>query len=118
MTLRRIVALAIDWGASILVAQVIPGVSEYGSRSNSLATLAIFTFEVVILTWLMGASFGQKLIGLRIISIDGKNVKLIQAIVRTFFIILVFPPLLADKENRGLHDKIARTRLLDLKKLN
>ena len=118
MTLRRIVALAIDWGASILVAQVIPGVSEYGSRSNSLATLAIFTFEVVILTWLMGASFGQKLVGLRIISIDGKNVKLIQAIVRTFFIILVFPPLLADKENRGLHDKIARTRLLDLKKHN
>ncbi|MFZ9802097.1 MAG: RDD family protein [Candidatus Nanopelagicales bacterium] len=116
--MRRIVALAIDWGASILVAQVIPGVSEYGSRSNSLATLAIFTFEVVILTWLTGASFGQKLIGLRIISIDGKNVKLIQAIVRTFFIILVFPPLLADKENRGLHDKIARTRLLDLKKLN
>lgn len=116
--MRRIVALAIDWGASILVAQVIPGVSEYGSRSNSLATLAIFTFEVVILTWLMGASFGQKLVGLRIISTDGKNVKLIQAIVRTFFIILVFPPLLADKENRGLHDKIARTRLLDLKKLN
>jgi len=114
MTLRRIVALAIDWGASILVAQVIPGVSEYGSRSNSLATLAIFTFEVVILTWLMGASFGQKLVGLRIISIDGKNVKLIQAIVRTFFIILVFPPLLADKENRGLHDKIARTRLIKL----
>ncbi|MFM1825858.1 MAG: hypothetical protein RLZZ37_493 [Actinomycetota bacterium] len=118
MTLRRIVALAIDWAASILVAQVIPGVSEYGSRSNSLATLAIFTFEVVILTWLLGASFGQKLVGLRIISIDGKNVKLIQAIVRTFFIILVFPPLLADKENRGLHDKIARTRLLDLKKHN
>jgi len=114
MTLRRIVALAIDWGASILVAQVIPGVSEYGSRSNSLATLAIFTFEVVILTWLMGASFGQKLVGLRIISIDGKNIKLIQAIVRTFFIILVFPPLLADKENRGLHDKIARTRLIKL----
>ena len=114
MTLRRIVALAIDWGASILVAQVIPGVSEYGSRSNSLATLAIFTFEVVILTWLMGASFGQKLVGLRIISIDGKNVKLIQAIVRTFFIILVFPPLLADKENRGLHDKISRTKLIKL----
>ena len=114
MTLRRIVALAIDWGASILVAQVIPGVSEYGSRSNSLATLAIFTFEVVVLTWLMGASFGQKLVGLRIISIDGKNVKLIQAIVRTFFIILVFPPLLADKENRGLHDKIARTKLIKL----
>ena len=114
MTLRRIVALAIDWGASILVAQVIPGVSEYGSRSNSLATLAIFTFEVVILTWLMGASFGQKLVGLRIISIDGKNIKLIQAIVRTFFIILVFPPLLADKENRGLHDKISRTKLIKL----
>ena len=112
--MRRIVALAIDWGASILVAQVIPGVSEYGSRSNSLATLAIFTFEVVILTWLMGASFGQKLVGLRIISIDGKNIKLIQAIVRTFFIILVFPPLLADKENRGLHDKIARTKLIKL----
>jgi uncharacterized RDD family membrane protein YckC len=62
----------------------------------------------------MGASFGQKLVGLRIISIDGKNIKLIQAIVRTFFIILVFPPLLADKENRGLHDKIARTKLIKL----
>jgi uncharacterized RDD family membrane protein YckC len=114
MTLRRIVALAIDWTASILVAQVIPGVSEYGSRSNSLVTLAVFTSEVVILTWLMGASFGQKLVGLRIISIDGKNVKLIQAIVRTFFIVLVFPPLLADKENRGLHDKIARTKIIKL----
>ena len=114
MTLRRIVALAIDWAASILVAQVIPGVSEYGSRSNSLVTLAVFTSEVVILTWLMGASFGQKLVGLRIIAMDGKNVKLIQAIVRTFFIVLVFPPLLTDKDNRGLHDKIARTKIIKL----
>ena len=114
MTLRRIVALVIDWGASILVAQLLPGISEYGSKTNSFATLVIFAIQVIIFTRLIGGSFGQKLVGLRVISIDGKQVKLIQAIIRTLLILLVFPPLLADKENRGFHDKIARTQLIKI----
>lgn len=112
MTLRRIIALIIDWVAAILVTQVIPGVSGYGTKENSFVTLLVFASQLILLTWLTGSSFGQRITGLRIVHENGSRIRLIQCFIRTFLIVLVFPPLLADKENRGMHDRLARTRIL------
>ncbi len=112
MTGKRILALIIDWAAAILVVQVIPNGPEYGTQSNSLLILLIFAIEVALFTWMMGSSFGQRIVGLRVKDfIKDLNPSLLQSIFRTLLIVLIIPPLLADAEGRGLHDRLAKTKI-------
>jgi uncharacterized RDD family membrane protein YckC len=115
MTGKRILALIIDWASAILVVQVIPNAPEYGTQRNSLLTLIIFALEVILFTWLMGASFGQRIVGIRVrdFSID-KNPTLLQSLFRTLLIVLLIPPLLADSDGRGLHDRLAKTKITNV----
>ena len=112
MTGKRILALIFDWVSAILVVQVIPNGPAYGTQSNSLLTLLIFAIEVTLFTWMMGSSFGQRIVGIRVrdFSID-KNPTLLQSLFRTLLIVVLIPPLLADSEGRGLHDRLAKTKL-------
>ena len=111
MTGRRIFALLIDWVGAILIAQLLPGSGAYGTQSNSFTTLMIFALQVFLLTWTISSSFGQRIVGIKITNLDGQKPTFLQAFVRTFFILLVFPPLLADASGRGLHDRIAGTKI-------
>ena len=112
MTFKRILALIFDWVAAILVVQVIPNGPDYGTQTNSLLTLIVFAIEVALFTWLMGSSFGQRIVEIRVrdFSID-KNPTLLQSLFRTLLIVVLIPPLLADSEGRGLHDRLAKTKL-------
>ena len=112
MTLKRILALIFDWGAAILVVQVIPNGPDYGTQSNSLLTLIVFATEVTLFTWMMGSSFGQRIVGLRVIDFyRDSNPTFVQSVFRTFLIVVLVPPLLADAEGRGLHDRLAKTKI-------
>ena len=115
MTLKRILALIFDWGAAILVVQVIPNGPDYGTQSNSLLTLIVFATEVTLFTWMMGSSFGQRIVGLRVIDFySDSNPTFVQSVFRTFLIVVLVPPLLADAEGRGLHDRLAKTKLIKI----
>ena len=115
MTLKRILALIIDWVAAILVVQVIPNGPDYGTQTNSLLTLTVFATEVALFTWLMGSSFGQRIVGLRIKDFSsGSNPTFVQSVFRTLLIVLLIPPLLADAEGRGLHDRLAKTKIIKI----
>lgn len=106
---RRLIALVVDWGASLLIARLAFPQLPYGSLESSAATLAIFATEVIVLTWLMGASFGQRILGLRIESAHGDGLTLIQVLVRTALLCLVLPAVIYDSQGRGLHDRAAGT---------
>ena len=115
MTLKRIIALIFDWGAAILVVQVIPNGPDYGTQSNSLLTLIVFATEVTLFTWMMGSSFGQRIVGLRVIDFySDSNPTFAQSVFRTFLIVVLVPPLLADAEGRGLHDRLAKTKIIKI----
>ena len=115
MTGKRILALIIDWVAAILVVQVIPNGPDYGTQSNSLLTLLVFAIEVTLFTWMMGSSFGQRIVGLRVRDlIKDSNPTLVQSLIRTLLIVLLIPPLLADAAGRGLHDRIAKTKITNV----
>ena len=115
MTLKRILALIFDWGAAILVVQVIPNGPDYGTQSNSLLTLIVFATEVTLFTWMMGSSFGQRIVGLRVIDFySDSNLTFVQSVFRTFLIVVLVPPLLADAEGRGLHDRLAKTKIIKI----
>ena len=58
-----------------------------------------------MLTWLAGASFGQRLLGLRVVRLDGSPLGLWRSVVRTALLCLAIPALIWDRDGRGLHDK-------------
>ncbi len=98
---RRLAALLIDWLASLVVSLVIFHSAGW--------TLLIFCIEVYLLTALTGFTLGKRLLGLRVARLDGKPVGFGWSLVRTLLLITVVPPLVSDRDLRGLHDRAANT---------
>lgn len=102
---RRIAALAIDWGIAVALSA---GFFGY----DSIATLLIFIGLQIIFTVVVNASPGHLILGLRVVPMEGGLLGVSRPIVRALLIALVIPPMLFDDNNRGLHDRVARTILL------
>ena len=99
---RRVVALFIDWIAALLISRALVGTPE--TTLQNFATLGIFALEVTVLTWLWGSSFGQRLVGIRVVG-RSRRLGLIAALLRTALICIVIPPVIWDADGRGLHDR-------------
>ena len=108
---RRAGAIALDWLVALLLARLIPG-AEYGSADYAFATLAIFAFEIIVLTWLTGSSFGQRILGIAVVSETGGRLPLWRIIVRTALICIVIPALVYDSQRRGLQDLAVGSRVV------
>ena len=106
---RRLGALMIDWLASALVALLLFPQFVYGSEQSGFATLGVFFVMKSIFTLLGGASFGQRLLGIRVISLDKGYVNLWRAPVRTALICLLVPAVIWDRDGRGLQDRLTNT---------
>jgi hypothetical protein len=117
---RRFVALCVDWFACLLIVSVffspvVPFTPNlvFGSPDLSLIILGLFVVETWLLVWLLGGSFGQKLIGLSVVSINGDGrVSFWRALIRSALVALVLPPLIVDGQGRGLQDRAASTEVL------
>ncbi len=106
---RRILAIAIDWFASLAVAAFVFGGGVWGQGWEAWMPLAVFFVEASALTTLMGGSFGQLVLRVVVVRLDGKPVNLFQAMLRTAMICLVVPPLIFNRDSRGLHDLAVKT---------
>ena len=110
---RRLAAIAIDWLVSLLVASLLLQ-AAFGADLSFLP-LVVFATEVTLLTWLSAASFGQRLLGITVIGLDGRRLGLGRAALRTLLICLVIPAVVYDADGRGLHDRavgsVALTRI-------
>ncbi len=100
---RRAGALIIDWVACLLVAKLVAPALELGEAP--FLPLAIFLVEVTLLTWFVAASFGQRVLGIEVIGIDGQRLMLWRIALRTLLICLVIPAVIFDSQGRGLHDR-------------
>lgn len=98
-------ALFIDWFASLLLVRLLFSQLPYGSLESAAATMAVFAAEVIVFTWLIGCSFGQRLVGIRVLRLDGGRLDLWRVVVRTLLICLVVPAVVYDADGRGLHDR-------------
>ena len=99
---RRFVALSIDWLACVLVANLISS-----GQPPAFLPLVIFFAEVSLLTALLGSSFGQRILGIRVVSLAQGRLDPARSALRTLLLCLVVPPLVFDRDQRGLHDKAA-----------
>ena len=98
---RRLGALVIDW----LLCEVI----ALAVFHNQYLTIVVFAVEVYLLTATTGFTVGKRLLGIRVVRLDGKPVGFGWSAVRTLLLLAVIPPLVFDADLRGLHDKAANT---------
>jgi RDD family protein len=103
---RRVLALFIDWLLSLVIA--------YWLTHSEFWTIAVFAVEVYILTALTGTTVGKRLAGIRVIRLSGGPVGFGWALVRTAILLTVVPPLLTDRDLRGLHDRASDTVVVRL----
>lgn len=109
---RQALALLIDWFLCMLVAfaAVQPrNLAPATISSIQYWTLAIFAIETYVLTALTGLTLGKRLVGIRVARLDGKPVGFAWSAVRTVLLLAVIPPLVTDRDLRGLHDRAANT---------
>jgi uncharacterized RDD family membrane protein YckC len=103
---RRLGALLIDWAVCTLIA--------LAAFHDQYWTLVVFAAQDYLLTALTGLTLGKRLTGIRVARLDGRPVGFLWALVRTVLLLTVVPPLVADRDLRGLHDRAANTIVIRL----
>jgi uncharacterized RDD family membrane protein YckC len=99
---RRLGGLAVDWAIALLIARLLIG-------NGSLAPLAVFLAEHVLLVGTVGATIGHRVFGLRVETLAGAHPGPVKAAVRSLLVVLAIPPLVMDADQRGLHDRAVGT---------
>lgn len=108
---RRVVALAVDWAACLLIAASF-------FDGEPMATLAVFGLENLVLVSLAGGTLGHRIAGLQVRRLEvaqGRapqvfpGVGVLRGFLRTLLLCLVIPAVVWDGEGRGLHDRFAST---------
>ena len=104
---RRLIALVIDWTMCRLIAGLL---SPAVIPDNTFSTLIIFYIEVCLFTIAFGASAGQRIMAIKVVTYpDQQRVKVGRVVLRTFLICLVLPAVFTNN-GRPLHDHFANSQ--------
>jgi uncharacterized RDD family membrane protein YckC len=101
---RRLAAIAIDWLVVSLIATVL--LEPLGRSAGPLLVLLV---EQTLLVGTAGYSLGHRVAGLRVEALEGGPAGIGRAALRSVLWCLALPPLIWDRDQRGLHDRAART---------
>ena len=102
---RRIAALLIDWGTAILVSVAFFSYDPW-------ATLTVFAVAQIVFLLTVNGSIGHLLLGMRVVPIAGGYLGLWRPFARTALLCLVVPAVIWDRDQRGMHDRLAGTILV------
>jgi uncharacterized RDD family membrane protein YckC len=112
---RRLVALLIDWIACSLITIAFFYHPATGSHIANVFTEPrpwtplVFGIQDWLLTATAGFTLGKRLMGVRVMRLDGAPVGFLFAAFRTILVMMVVPTLMMDRDLRGLQDKAAHT---------
>jgi uncharacterized RDD family membrane protein YckC len=113
---RRLVAIAVDWAASWLVAiALFPATltDEATTAADLLLVPLVAVAQSVFFIALLGGSFGHVACRMVVVRLDRRPLGLVKPLLRSVLVYLVIPPLVFNQDNRGLHDLAAGTVLLN-----
>jgi uncharacterized RDD family membrane protein YckC len=110
-------AFVVDCIASGLVAalaiQIVHHGGDTASRLPGSWSLIPFALDYVLGMLVAGRTLGMNLFGIRIVRVDRTApVDPWRAVVRTFFLMLLVPAVIFDKDGRGLHDRLTDTAVV------
>lgn len=107
---RRLAAIAIDWAISYGLSWLF--FREKDGTANPWITLAAFAVLTVILELFFNASIGHLALRMRVVPIRGGALAPWRPLARTALLCLAIPALIWDRDQRGLHDRLAGTVLV------
>lgn len=112
---RRLAAITIDWLASYAIAfAFFAGGGNYAERvvGTRLSTPLIFVAEYAILISLTGASFGHRLLKMKVVDFSHGGLPSVrQVLIRTGLMALVITAITYDEDGRGIHERFSKTKL-------
>ena len=112
---RRLAAITIDWLASYAIAfAFFAGGGSFSERieGTRFITPLIFVTEYAILIALTGASFGHRIMRMKVVDFNhGGLPSFRQALIRTGLMALVITAITYDEDGRGIHERLSKTRL-------
>jgi uncharacterized RDD family membrane protein YckC len=106
---RRLAALLVDWASAMLIALLF---TPYESVAYTWVTPLVFAALQIVFIPTIGGSLGHRLLGMRVIPLEGGWVGPWRPVVRTALLLIVVPALVWDSDQRGFHDKVAGTVLI------
>ena len=110
---RRVAAVSIDWLVSYGLAALAMTFGLISMSMLSTAVLVVWLVLGVVSVRLFGFSPGQLVLGLQVVSVDGRGqVGIGRALARGLLIALVIPALFTDSDLRGLHDLATKTAVV------
>jgi uncharacterized RDD family membrane protein YckC len=101
---RRAAAHVLDWFASLLVAAFVSSAAGLGEAWADWLPLVVFWLESSIGVALAAGSFGQVALRLAVRRTDGRALDPAGAVLRALLVCLVVPPVIYNRDRRGLHD--------------
>ncbi len=107
---RRFASLMIDWVLCLIIARAIFGSSAMHAP-GSLWTSVIIGAENILLVGTAGATLGQRLLRIRVETVDGQHPGLLRGAIRGVLLALAVPALsvLWQRDQRGLHELTSGT---------
>ncbi|CAM8635708.1 RDD [Candidatus Planktophila dulcis] len=113
---RRLLGITIDWLACYAISLgFFAGVGTFTDRvpGARVPTLLMFFLEYSLLVAFGGASFGHRLVGLKVIRFsDGGAATPIQALIRCAFLVPLITAITFDEDGRGINERFSNTVLV------
>jgi len=107
---RRLAAIAIDWAISYGLSWLFFRAAD--GTANPWVTLAVFAVLTLLFELFFNASIGHLVLRMRVVPIRGGSLAPWRPLVRTALLCLAIPALIWDRDQRGLHDRLAGTVLV------
>jgi hypothetical protein len=102
---RRIVAVCVDWALAVII-------SVAFFAYDPFATLAIFAVTQFVFLLTVAGSVGHLTLGLRLVPVAGGYLGAWRPLVRTLLLCVAIPAVIWDRDQRGMHDRLAGTVLV------
>ncbi|GAB3205518.1 RDD family protein [Marinactinospora thermotolerans] len=104
---RRLVALILDW---ILALAIVRLLFDLDQADQANVTLLVFALLTVVLLTLFGSTVGKRIVGIRVAATGERSLPWpVAMLARTLLLCLVIPAVVYDRDQRGLHDRVAGT---------
>lgn len=109
----RMGALLIDWIICMALAWLITLQTDVLGHYSTLTWLLFLVWRTISV-WLFAQSPGHAVMGIGVGRIDkpDERVGFVRALVRTFFTLFLFPPIIQDTDGRGMHDRATGTAVV------
>lgn len=109
---RRVVALLVDGVISQIIAMGLLGYRQgEGGLGVFLPTLTFLVMHL-LMVGSGGYTIGHRLLGIRLVRLDGGWPGPLRALGRTVLLAMLIPALVSDRDQRGLHDQLIGTVLI------